>query len=185
MAAVFVLDITKQHHSTLESWGNRYLIETTDLTAAASAVPIVVAAEKAFHFDCVDFLSARVSTDTPDDGLWITVPLEGHGGQISTGKTMPLFLAMEARFLTSGFGPTLLKYYHTGFDDVFYDADFTYDDALLTDALDALTAMISDLADNDTTYVKREGVAATIPTIKTRVLAHQFTKASKRAVAGP
>jgi hypothetical protein len=182
MAPVFIVDITKRHHTTLESWGNRYLIETSDLTAAATAVPIIVAAEKAFHFDCIDFMSGRVSTDTPDDGLWVTIPLEGNGDQVTAEKTMPLFLAMEAVFLTSGFGPTLRKYYHTGFDTATYDADFTFDDGLLSSALDALVAMISDLADNDTTYVKREGVAATIPTIRTTVLAHQFTKASKRAL---
>lgn len=178
--ALFIVDITKRHHVTLQSWGNSYLIDAATLTNAASAVSIIQGAEAAFHFDVVDFVRARVATQAANDGIYTTIPLTGTGDQISSGKTMPLFLAMEAVFQTQSPGRPLRKFYHTGFDDPFYDDDFTFDNDLIDDAFVALGQMITDLGDNDTTYVKAVSNAATLVSIEALVKSHQFTKASKR-----
>lgn len=180
MAPFFIVDVTKEHGATLQQWGNRYIIQADDLTAAASAVSIIVPYEKDFHFNGVNFLQARVSTLVPDDGLYVTVPLTGTGTKAVTGKTMPLFCCMRADFLTLGFGRPSRKYYHTGFDDVFYDADFTFDDTYLSDTFGDLEAMIADLSANATDWVDPQGDPITAPIIKTRVTHHQFKKASRR-----
>jgi len=178
---LFNIDVTKVHSITRENWGNRYYVNAADLTDAASAAPIIVTGEKAFHFDNIEFLQARVSTVAPFDSSYVTVPLTGNGSKILTGKQMPLFLCMEVKFPVFGFGKPLMKYYHTGFDDVFYDADFTYDDTLLSDALTALQDMLSDLQTNGTPMVKDGDHEALLnPIVRTLVLSHQFTKASKR-----
>lgn len=180
--AVFIVDITKQHTTTLESWGNRYLVNAADLTDAASCVPIIANAEKEFHFDNISFVQGRVATFAPNDGLYNTIPLTGVGAKAVTGKQMPLFCTLDVVLRAEGFGRPARKYYHTGFDDTFYDNDFTYDDTFLSDVLASVTGLIEDLSNNSTPWVKNaDSAILPIPTIKTRVLSHQFTKASKRA----
>lgn len=176
----FIVDITKQHAVTLESWGNRYLVNAADLTDASSAAPIIASAEASFHFGGIEFVQARVATLTANDGVYVTIPLTNVGQMAVTGKTMPLFCTLDVVAHPSGFGRPLRKYYHTGFDDVFYDADFTYDDALLSTVFDNITQMVSDLNDNGTPWIKNTDHEVVAIAVKTRVLSHQFTKASKR-----
>lgn len=180
--ALFIVDVTKQHAVTLESWGNRYIVNATDTTDAASAAPIIADGEAAFHFSNINFVQARVATVTPSDGLYVTIPLTQVGLKPVTGKEMPLFCTLDGVFVTSGLGRPLRKYWHTGFDDTFYDADFTYDDTFLSDARSAIVGMISDLTDNGTPWVKDGDSPVVGIVLKTHVLSHQFTKASKRAL---
>lgn len=176
----YIVDITKQHQTTLESWGNRYLVNAADLTDAASAVPIIVGQEKNIHFSNINFLQARVATFVANDGVYVTIPLDEVGQVPLTGKQMPLFLVVETVIQAAGFGRPMRKYYHTGFDDVHYDADFTYDDDFLDDVLTCQTQIIDLLSDNGTPWIKDLDHEATFATVRKLVLSHQFTKASKR-----
>jgi hypothetical protein len=181
LSELFIVDVKKEDAFTHQSWGNTYLVKAADLTDAASAAPIIVAAEKLFHFDRINFTQARVASKAADDGVYVTIPTSGAGAQITTGKTMPLFLCLEGFFNVAGFGRPLMKYWHTGFDDVFYDADFTFDNTLMTDAFTAVSDMISDLSTNGTPWCKTlSAEVLTAPILRAEVKAHQFTKASKR-----
>lgn len=183
--ALFNINIKKRDHVTRIEWGNRYIINAADLATAEGTYAFIVAAEKLFHFDRVDFLQALVSTVVEGDPFFVSNVLTGTGAQITTGKTMPLFCTMDVTFGASGGGRPGRKFYHTLFDDVFYDADLTYDAALLSDADEALTELMADLVDNDTPLVSPGDILYTSVAVLPDVLSHQFTKASKRAAAGP
>lgn len=177
---IYIIDYTKQDHITKQTWGNRYLVDAATLADAVTASDHVLSAETAFHFDRVDFIHRLVSSATAFDTVFQSDPISASGEGISTGKTMPIFEVMEVVFGKSGGGRPGRKFYHTLYDDAFYDADGTFDDALLSDADTALTAMIAALADIDVTFCDAAGHpyinAVPVPDVKF----HQFTKASKR-----
>lgn len=177
---LFIVDVTKQHSITLQTWGNRYIVNASDLTDAASAAPIIADSESEFHFERVNFVQARVATVTANDGIYVTVPLTNVGQNPITGKEMPLFLTLDGVFQVSGFGRPLRKFWHTCFDDTFYDTDYTYDDAFLSSARTSVITMIDNLETNGTPWVKDGDSPIVAVTLKTHVLSHQFTKASKR-----
>jgi hypothetical protein len=180
----WIVDLQKRDSFTRQTWGNRYIIEAGSINDAKEAGFVLRDAEVAFHFDRVEFKSMRVSSQTEFDTDFIVIPLTEEGGQIVTDKVLPIFCTVDV-FLTSGAGGRHgLKFYHTLFDALNYDADGTIDDTYKTAVASALTDAIVMLGDIPASLVSPTGAHTyTDVAVQNDVGSHQFTKASKRAPA--
>jgi hypothetical protein len=179
----YICDIQKRDHLTRQTWGNRYIFEAFSLGDARTAGLSAVLFEQQIHFDRVDFVSMRTSTQDPDDGLFIVDALVGNGGQITSGKTLPIFCTLDLNLVAAGGGRHGLKFYHVLVDDVFYDADGTFDDTYLGTVSTEVASLFSTLGDLDVSLVSPTGshtYTSGVPLEE--VKSHQFTKASKRTL---
>lgn len=178
--AIYIVDVSKLLQGTLQSWGNRYLINAGDLTEAASAAPIIVAAERAFHSESVEFTQARVATLAANDGLYLTLPQAGNGSRPVDGNVAPIQCCVRVDFQVSGFGRPSRKFYHTGCGTNEIDPGQRWETAVLADTDAAVAQLISDLGDNGTFWVDPQGQEVIQQSVKGLIAYHQFTKASKR-----
>ena len=181
--ARYIADIQKRDHVTRQTWGNRYIFEAASLADARDAGLAAVLMERAIHWDRVDFIQLRTSSQAEDDSVFIVDILVGNGDQITSGKTLPIFCTLDVNLTAFAGGRHGLKFYHVLVDDVFYDADGTFDDTYLTNVSDELDTFFGTLGDADVTLVNPGGtVTYTNGVPVEEVKSHQFTKASKRAL---
>jgi hypothetical protein len=179
----FIIDIQKQHHTTKQTWGNRYIVECAAITNASDAASDLQTFEEEIHFNNIDFISRRISTQVEGDDVFIVVGPSGTGAQTLDGNEMPLFCTLDVVLNAFAGGRHGYKFYHTGFGTGTYDNDFTYDDGYLGIVTTAWTALFSALGDDDVTLVSPDGSKTyTSMTPVAEVKSHQFTKASKRSL---
>lgn len=70
---------------------NMYHVQTADFTAASAAAIQIALIEAAALPTFWKVTAARVSTPAPNDGQFITYPLNYDGSRSSSGDAMPLF----------------------------------------------------------------------------------------------
>ena len=179
----FIVDITKRVGEVLYEWGNRYLVNGTDLTDAASAVAIIAAAESNIHSELVTFVQGRVATVTANDGVYVTVPLD-LTGQIATATPwLPPITTDNIEVLCEGLGRPGRKYYHPMLDcgQANTAAIFQWLGSYLTEVKDQVEQMINDCQDNGTPIIKNLD-SGWLPQVSVQKSFgyHQFTKQSPR-----
>jgi hypothetical protein len=119
MPELFIIDVIKRFGSVIHRWGNRYLVLAEDITAASETVPDIVAGEKAFHSQYVNFERARVSSAVANDTLYENVYLSGTGDIVPVNLALPAITTMNVIVPVSGFGRPSRKFYH-----LFVDASY-------------------------------------------------------------
>jgi len=179
--AQYNVTIHKRFIPTLQSWGNRYVLEATTRDAAeVSAADIILVREKAMHSELVEFTSILVSSVTAFDSDFNSFPVGGVGGITSADETVPIETVVEARVNLLGGGKNLRKFYHVCPDRGSLDAAQRWATELVGTVETEIESMISALHTAATDWVSPAGHravgAVTIPEYRY----HQFTKASKR-----
>lgn len=111
---VFSLDIEKS--IGLESWTNRYFVETSDFSSAVTLGQLFVDAERVFHTNVVTFDRYRIATITPNDDQFVITPLAVPGQRAPGGSLLALFNAVRVDF-SKGFGRPYRKYYRGVLDE--------------------------------------------------------------------
>ena len=178
--------IHKRFIPTLQSWGNRYVLEAASRDAAeVSAADIILVHEKAMHSELVEFTSILVSSVTAFDSDFNSFPVGGTGTITSADETVPIETVVECRVNVLSGGRNLRKFYHVCPDRTHLDANQRWDTELVGTVEAEISDLISDLHTATTDWVSPAGHravgAVTIPEYRY----HQFTKASKRPPAGP
>jgi hypothetical protein len=184
--SLFIVDITKQHSVSLQTWGNRYLVDTTDLTAASSAAPIIGAYEQTVHSEGVLILQARIATLEANDGLYVNVPMDLVGLLDAEDKLLPLITTINLEMVPNGFGRPSRKYYHPCVGMTYVSATLfqQWDTTFLAGIRDGFVTLIEDLIANDTPLNDPDGQRLTNLVVAQRQYgSHHFHKRSPRTPA--
>lgn len=177
--ARFIIDITKLCVSKNQRFGNRYIVEAADVTAAAAAVDPIVTAEKVIHSGDVAFINGRVADRIPGTDVYISLPLSGVGTAGDATQQLPIVLTTNVQFIVAGFGRPSRKFYHACLNESFQDGG-QWVDSYATNVLAALTTLISDATAAGAPIVDPQGQAWVTPVFRKLVGTHQFTKRSRR-----
>src|SRR5689334_721280 len=110
--AVFQVRVKKQHDTKLITWENRYYVDGEDIADVSNnALDLVVAAEQAIHNAGVSII-LQVTSDLPEGGEFISVPLSAACSNGVSGDELPGVLTLNCVFQTPGHGRPDRKYYH-------------------------------------------------------------------------
>jgi hypothetical protein len=144
MPDLWIVDVIKRYGNVIQRWGNRYIVQADDLTAAEDAVPIIVVAEKAIHSAYVNFERARVSSMVENDTLFTNLYLAGTGDVVVTTPALPAITTLNVIVPVSGSGRPSRKFYHTFFtsDQMSDVTPQEWDGLLLPDFETAVNTMI-------------------------------------------
>ena len=184
--ALFNVTIKKRDATTRQSWGNRYILDAADLDAAnVSANDIILTREKAMHYETVEFLEVLVSSREAFDSIFVSTPVSGLGVLTIGGNQMPLFCVVEVAIAATAAGRPGRKFYHVGAGVDSVETALNWDNATLTAVTSNLGTMLSDLSTASTPMVLPGGGTLETAIAYSDIRSHQFTKASKRALAGP
>jgi len=141
---LFQVDIQKQQGT--EYWTNRYIIDETDLTAAATKADLIPGFEQLFHTTNVTLESYRVRPLAPGGDMYIIVPLGANGlyagGDLSS--QLPLFNCVRVDLAVT-FGRPSRKYYRSGLTEAMVvgsSLDATYRTVVI-DAMDDMRAALA------------------------------------------
>lgn len=89
-----------------KEWSNTYHIFADTLALGIPFIENIVEAETTVHKQNVDFIRARISTETPDDGVFATVPLNTQGQVLASSDQLPLWNVVRVDFGVFGGRPS-------------------------------------------------------------------------------
>lgn len=179
MAATFKVQIFK-HVGTLRPWSNVYLLDAADLLAAVDMANSLVTNETNLHYDNVIYDRAVVSSLTPHDDVFETIPLATTGNLDLSGEDyLPLFNSIRVDFHVVGGGRPSRKYFRCPVREV------DQVDGLLTS--DALTAFqsralgfVAALATDSVAWVDPDGQAIDSASVFEEVQMRQLHRKRRR-----
>ena len=106
--ALFKVDIEKEYQG--EYWTNRYVVDTANIGDAVTAALAIIDAERAIHYNVINFTKARVSDSVQGTDLFTTIPIGAIGLRNLASNLLPLFNVMRVDFPV-GQGRPSRKYY--------------------------------------------------------------------------
>lgn len=99
-----------------KEWSNSYHVRGTDLQTAVNYANTIASAEISVHKNNVEFVRARVSSATPGDTNFSTVPINIFGAIPVTSGQLPLFNTARVDFEVFGGRPSY-KYLRVPLDE--------------------------------------------------------------------
>lgn len=169
---LFSIDIEKSYVG--EFWTNRYIVDTTDLDAAAANAGAFVGYERAIHSDAITFTRARVADRTQGTDIYRIITYNSPGLRVTEGPFIPLWNVALVDFHVD-IGRPSRKYLRVGFTE----ADVV--GSAIENSLLVLigSQYISPLAAGSA-FVDVDGQPITSGTARSTVMMRQLRRGSKR-----
>lgn len=179
---LYVVQIFKQHPLEIRPWSNRYIIQATLLPEAASVATEIVTAEQAFHNQSTQFTYARVSTILPNDGFYVTVPINDNGNRVDPADNLPLWNTLRVDVSVVGGGRPSRKFYRLplGESDV---NNYVVQPTIISLVDTTLTALVASLQGGGTPLVDPDGQEWDAITVSNRVQMRQLHRKRRRTPA--
>lgn len=89
-----------------KEWSNSYWVQAVDLDEAQGFGSTIINAEGSIHRANVNFVRYRVSTAMPEDGVFVTVPVNFAGGLAIASGQLPLWDTVRVDFAVFGGRPS-------------------------------------------------------------------------------
>jgi len=176
--ALYQVDVEKSFGG--EFWTNRYVINSSTLENADEGADIIVARERIFHRESVQFTKVRTRTFVAGDDTYSSRPLSGSGEVPPSGALLPLFNVIRVDFPAEGGGRPSRKYYRIGICAGDMADDFIVNNTILSLTESGLAGMIAELAGNATPFVDVDGQELSDPTAFATIAMRQLRKGSRR-----
>lgn len=103
---LYRVQVFKRIGANGKEWSNSYHVRAADLTGADGFAADIAAAEAAIHHANVEFVRYRVSTQTPGDNEFLTIPLNIFGARPVASSQLPLFNTVRVDFAVFGGRPS-------------------------------------------------------------------------------
>ncbi len=178
MTAIFKVIVQKHNQGVF--WVNDYLVRADDMDGAIGAAQIIWPAEQAFHNTDTTINKFRVSTVTPNDGLFFVGVVDLAGTHSSNGNPLALFDVVRVDFPRAGFGLPGRKFYRAVLGSSDVTGYTAWGGATLTLVETSTTDMVNDLAANDTPLVTAGDALYTAAVVFESYTNRQLRRGSKR-----
>jgi len=152
----FLVQIFKTHPLEPREWSNDYVVDAGTLEAGVAALAIIYVAESSFHNVATQFTHAIVSSTTPFDNVFQSVPLNTPGERTDPADNLPLWNTLRLDVSAAGGGRPGRKFYRLplGESDV---SNYIIGSGLLGDVKTAMDGVISDLSGLGSPWLIGEG----------------------------
>lgn len=179
---IFQVDIEKRAvagASTGEYWTNRYLLQTTDLDAAADHANRIVNVELDIHTPAALLTKASVRDLDPATDLFRTITINSLGTYGTSAPTdlLPAMLVVRVDFTVSSGRPSR-KYYHLMLGDDNQAQGF-WSAGVLADVQGNMDSLI-EMGENRVPLCDPQSFAILSAAPMPIVTVHQFRRGSKR-----
>jgi hypothetical protein len=169
---IYQLIIEKQFGT--EFWVNDYYLDSADMAQADSDAQPIIDAERAITANGVQFTKYRISTVTPNDGIFANFALNVSGLNNLQGDLLPLFNVLRVD-ITAVQGRGGRKYLR----GVLGEGDITFN-TIVPAAVSFFNTNYCNVLDGLTYLVKKDGTALADASVFTQVGMRQLRRGSKR-----
>lgn len=171
--ALWQIDIEKVLNG--EYWTNRYIVDDVGAATPITLAGFLIAGERSFHEDVVEFTKARVATFPVSNGAYTILPINLFGQLTTANNRMPLFNVFRVD-LQLGVGRPSRKYYRCPVME-----DDQIDGNVTSAKLGTLTTLVQDMI-NDCAgqLVDPGGDVITTASVAGAVGMRQLRRGSKR-----